>query len=210
MVQCLIPYPELFENWEGTKFKKNLDNIVTEAMHAHHCPKRHAVERSCYVDGHMGFCAVWMKRRGQWERCGQRFSIQSDGCGIHTRKHEFNNAFAKAFGTGIPADISEFNERDPRWVTEDGPGMPVAAKDEKATEELQKADEDIEAAIAGGEFDPSLAYRTFQMLETQAKWAAQERRKANACRLASTRQALGQKGEKETVGKKTKNSKKKR
>jgi hypothetical protein len=58
----------------------------------HHCPERpdHHRELSCYKEGHIDFCTVltWYKER--WVRCGESFSVKSDGCEHHTMPAGYN------------------------------------------------------------------------------------------------------------------------
>lgn len=83
---------------------------------SHHCPRcKKAPVTSCYEfpDPHFGFCSVWVTHQGKRERCGERFTVWSAGCGKHPKTQGYNSAFYRA-ARGEDVDMAEFSDPETR------------------------------------------------------------------------------------------------
>lgn len=185
---CPLQYGDLFGTDWTERFDELYDNIRTKRLTRHHCTEKHAPTRKCYEIGHMAFCTVKVRGKDGLVRCGQRFGIQTRGCGKHPRVDGWNKAVLAAFDTGVQQPIEDFDVFDPKYVEEDDGDEEMGLGESLPTNEQInfQTENDVEAAIASGHYDPRMSVQGFQEREKKSQWASKASKASKAQHSALT------------------------
>jgi hypothetical protein len=124
------PSEDLYNNGDLNPLLRNL-RTGKLLVRGHHCEKCKApMTKSCYEKMHYAFCSAWTtvgvtengKHVRRRVRCGERFRVESGGCGKHNKTQGFNHGFVEAekhgqcapdaFDDLTPGDTSEDEDVD--------------------------------------------------------------------------------------------------